>query len=77
MRFEHLDPGDALHAHQLLEATNSFGVHRGTCQPGDEEPFQAALDLAVAMKAREPVRGFVLMPIGGTVSIDGRAGAHR
>jgi len=76
MRFEHLDPGDALHAHNVLEATNSFGVHWGTFQLGDEEPFQAALDLAAAMKTREPVRGFGLMPIGGTVSIDGHAGAH-
>ena len=68
MRFEHLNPADALHAHRLLQATQSFGVHWGTFQLGDEEPFQAAHDLAIEMKVK-PVHGFGLMPVGGFVSI--------
>lgn len=75
MRFEHLNPTDALHAHRLLQATQSFGVHWGTFQLGDEEPFQAAHDLAAAMKAR-PVQGFGLIPVGGFLPVQTAAGVQ-
>ena len=45
MRYEHLDPDDAVQAHQDLQAVQSFGVHWGTFQLGDEEPIQPARDL--------------------------------
>lgn len=69
MRFEHLNPDDALYAHQSLHARRSFGVHWGTFQLGDEEPFQAATDLARAMAA-SPAADIGLMPIGGFVSVE-------
>ncbi len=69
MRFEHLNPDDALHAHQSLQARRSFGVHWGTFQLGDEEPFQAATDLALAMKTRTSAE-IGLMPIGGFVAVE-------
>lgn len=71
MRFEHLDPDDALEAHHVLQAEHSFGVHWGTFQLGDEEPFQPAVDLATAMRQRQMTTGFGLMPIGGFVDIGG------
>ena len=70
MRFEHLDPDDALHAHDLLRSKNSFGVHWGTFQLGDEEPFQPAVDLSAAIKQRQHDRDFGLMPVGGFMTID-------
>jgi L-ascorbate metabolism protein UlaG (beta-lactamase superfamily) len=69
MRFEHLNPDDALQAHQALQAKRSFGVHWGTFQLGDEEPFQAALDLAQAMK-RSTTAEVGLIPVGGFVAVD-------
>lgn len=75
MRFEHLDPADALHAHRLLQAGRSFGVHWGTFQLGDEEPFQAAHDLAEATKGRQQ-QDFALMPVGGFVAVQGEPGEH-
>lgn len=70
MRFEHLNPDDALRAHQLLRAGRSVGVHWGSFQLGDEEPFQAATDLASAVEERK-VDHFGLMPVGGFMPIDG------
>lgn len=68
MRFEHLDPDDALQAHHALQARRSFGVHWGTFQLGDEEPFQAATDLGKALQGR-PAGDFGLMPIGGFMPV--------
>ncbi len=79
MRFEHLDPDEALHAHQLLQASGSFGVHWGTFQLGDEEPFQPAADLSAAIDAIDanprPAR-FGLMPVGGHIALDRPHGDH-
>lgn len=66
MRFEHTDPDDAVRAHQDLGATRSFGVHWGTFQLGDEEPFQPARDLDAAVR-RRGVDGFGLVPIGAVL----------
>lgn len=57
MRHEHLDPDDSVQAHADVEASRSFGVHWGTFQLGDEEPFEAATDLAAAVQSRG-VTGF-------------------
>lgn len=75
MRFDHLNPADALQAHRLLQAGRSFGVHWGTFQLGDEEPFQAAHDLAEATKG-QPQQNFALMPVGGFVAVQGALGEH-
>ncbi len=71
MRFEHMDPADALHAHRLLRAQTSFGVHWGTFQLGDEEPFEAARDLATALEQQGDITNFGLISIGSYVTIDG------
>ncbi len=69
MRFEHLNPDDALHAHRALQAQRSFGVHWGTFQLGDEEPFQAATDLTQATRGRT-TDDVGLIPIGGFVAVE-------
>jgi N-acyl-phosphatidylethanolamine-hydrolysing phospholipase D len=68
MRHEHLDPDDAVQAHADVEAIRSFGVHWGTFQLGDEEPFDAATDLAAAVRSRG-AEGFGLAPIGATIGV--------
>lgn len=70
MRFEHTDPDDAVQAHLDLGATRSFGVHWGTFQLGDEEPFDAARDLALSVRRRQ-ADGFGLVPIGGVLDVVG------
>jgi L-ascorbate metabolism protein UlaG (beta-lactamase superfamily) len=74
MRHEHLDPDDAVQAHTDVEAARSFGVHWGTFQLGDDEPFDAATDLAAAVRERG-ARGFGLAPIGSTIGVHGAAAA--
>lgn len=74
MRHEHLDPDDAVQAHADVEAIRSFGVHWGTFQLGDEEPFEAATDLAAAVQSRG-AEGFGLASIGATIDVHGAADA--
>ena len=69
MRHEHTDPDDAVRAFQDLGARRAFGVHWGTFQLGDEEPFQAALDLDEAVR-RRAVAGFGLMAVGAVLNVD-------
>jgi len=68
MRFEHLDPDEAVLAHLDLGAVRSIGVHWATYQLGDEEPYQPALDLARSTLARS-VRDFDLVSIGQIVDV--------
>lgn len=68
MRHEHLDPDDSVQAHADVEASRSFGVHWGTFQLGDEEPFEAATDLAAAVQSRG-VTGFGLVAIGAAIGV--------
>jgi L-ascorbate metabolism protein UlaG (beta-lactamase superfamily) len=68
MRFEHLDPEEAVLAHLDLGAARSIGVHWATFQLGDEEPYQPALDLARAVEARG-ARGFDVVPLGLIVDV--------
>jgi N-acyl-phosphatidylethanolamine-hydrolysing phospholipase D len=74
MRFEHTDPDDAVRAHEDLGAGRSFGVHWGTFQLGDEEPFDPARDLSAATRRRSVDR-FGLMPIGGVLDVVPVSGA--
>jgi len=68
MRHEHLDPSDAVTAFQDLGAKRAFGVHWGTFQLGDEEPFDAARDLATAL-ARTGAEGFGLLRVGAFIDV--------
>jgi L-ascorbate metabolism protein UlaG (beta-lactamase superfamily) len=68
MRHEHMDPADAVQAHLDLGAAQSFGVHWGTFQLGDEEPFDAARELQAAVR-RQQVPGFGLLPVGGFADV--------
>jgi L-ascorbate metabolism protein UlaG (beta-lactamase superfamily) len=68
MRFEHTNPDDAVRAHQDLGARRSFGVHWGTFQLGDEEPFQAAHDLDTSLRHRG-VTGMGVIPIGEVLDV--------
>ncbi len=74
MRFEHLDPDDAVMAHQDLGATLSFGVHWGTFQLGDEEPFDAARDLTVSLRRRGG-DGLGVLAVGAVVDVPGGVAA--
>jgi hypothetical protein len=69
MRHEHTDPDDAVRAFQDLGARRAFGVHWGTFQLGDEEPYQAARDLDEAVR-RRGTTGFGLMAVGAVVDVD-------
>jgi N-acyl-phosphatidylethanolamine-hydrolysing phospholipase D len=69
MRHEHTDPDDAVRAFQDLGARRAFGVHWGTFQLGDEEPYQAARDLDEAVR-RRGATGFGLMAVGAVVDVD-------
>jgi len=68
MRFEHLDPEEAVLAHVDLGAVRSIGVHWATFQLGDEEPYQPALDLDRSVQAHA-VQGFDVVPIGQVVDV--------
>jgi N-acyl-phosphatidylethanolamine-hydrolysing phospholipase D len=75
MRFEHLDPDEAVRAHLDLEAIRSIGVHWATFQLGDEAPYQPALDLAGETKSRS-VEGFGTVAIGRIVDVPARRNAQ-
>lgn len=48
MKDSHLNPDDAVRAHQVLEARSSLGIHFGTFPLSDEEQFAPPRDLAHA-----------------------------
>lgn len=68
MRFEHTNPEEAVLALQDLAATRAFGVHWGSFQLGNEEPFQPAIDLAAAV-TKHAASNFGLLEIGGVLDI--------
>ncbi|MGY6553531.1 MAG: MBL fold metallo-hydrolase [Wenzhouxiangella sp.] len=74
MRFEHVNPEEAVLAHLDLGAKRSFGVHWGTFQLGDDEPFEPVQDLAGALEQRQ-ADGFGLLPIGALLDVVERDGA--
>ena len=57
-------PGRPVITFHDLGAKRDFGVHWGTFQLGDEEPIDAARDLAAAL-ARSGTMGFGLLSVGG------------
>ena len=68
MRFEHLDPGEAVQAHVELGARRSLAMHWATFQLGDEEPITPSHDLAAALQERG-VGGFDVVSVGGTLKV--------
>jgi L-ascorbate metabolism protein UlaG (beta-lactamase superfamily) len=69
MKAQHMNPADAVEAHQLVGAGQSFGMHWGTFQLTDEgidEPLHA-LDLAKAAAGLDP--GAFLAPAPGETVI--------
>ena len=68
MREQHMNPEDAVQAHQALAARRSVGMHFGTFQLTDEAIDQPVLDLAAALRARQvdPAE-FVVPRFGETI----------
>lgn len=68
MRHEHMNPREAVDAHTRLNAQQSFGVHWGTFQLGDERPMEAATDLLAAVRDAR-VHNFGLAAIGAVIDV--------
>lgn len=67
MREQHMNPADAVRAHQDLGARRSLGIHWGTFQLTDEALDQPPIDLAAARQAQGVAeQDFFVLPIGGT-----------
>jgi L-ascorbate metabolism protein UlaG (beta-lactamase superfamily) len=68
MRFEHMDPNEAVQAHSDLNPVKSIAIHWGTFQLGDETSDENRADFASAI-ANEDVENFKLIAIGQTEKI--------
>jgi L-ascorbate metabolism protein UlaG (beta-lactamase superfamily) len=72
----HMSPADAVHAHQVLGAQHSIGIHWGTFDLSDEGRFQPAGELMLALRsAGMPVANFVAAS-NGEAFVFGPAGLH-
>ncbi len=67
MQENHMNPADAVHAHQDLQAKHSIGIHFGTFQLSDEAIDQPLKDLQQA-KAKHALAddAFITLDIGQT-----------
>jgi len=68
MRFEHVNPEEAVQAHLDLGAKQSFGMHWGTFQLGDESAADVLRDLDAAKKKLK-VEAFRTVAIGGVINV--------
>lgn len=68
MRFEHMDPSEAVQAHRDLKLVKSIAIHWGTFQLGDETSDENRADFASAI-ANQNVENFKLIAIGQTEEI--------
>ncbi len=68
MRFEHMNPSEAVQAHIDLKPTKSIPIHWGTFQLGDETSDENRADFASAI-ANQYVENFKVIAIGQTEEI--------
>jgi len=68
MRFEHVNPEEAVQAHLDLGAKQSFGMHWETFQLGDESAADVLRDLDAAKKKLK-VEAFRTVAIGGVINV--------
>lgn len=68
MRFEHMNPGEAVQAHIDLKPMKSIAIHWGTFQLGDETSDENRADFAAAI-ANQGIENFKLIAIGQTEKI--------
>lgn len=66
MRFEHMNPEEAMQAHIDLQPKKSIAIHWGTFQLGDETSDEIRADFANALAIKE-VDNFGLLAIGEMV----------
>jgi len=67
MKEQHMNPAEAVQAHQDLAARRSIGIHWGTFSLTDEPFDQPPRDLAAARAAAGVAdQDFFVLPIGGT-----------
>ena len=70
MADQHINPDEAVRAHQLLNARQSLGMHFGTFQLTDEAIDQPLIDLAAALAVQAvPATQFFTLPVGGSVEL--------
>jgi L-ascorbate metabolism protein UlaG (beta-lactamase superfamily) len=53
----HIDPSEAVRAHEILDARRSFGIHWGTFRLADEGPVEPIDDLGRALSEHPKVGG--------------------
>ena len=60
MRYAHIDPAEAVRAHQELRAQTSVAIHFGAFELGDDGQFEPVADLQKAIAANGNPRFWVL-----------------
>jgi L-ascorbate metabolism protein UlaG (beta-lactamase superfamily) len=66
----HIDPQDALRAHEALDASTSIGIHFGTFAQADDGEFEPIEELKAALAAHpEPKPRFLLLDNGESVEV--------
>ncbi|RJS92410.1 MBL fold metallo-hydrolase [Salinisphaera sp. Q1T1-3] len=69
MARQHMNPDEAVQAHELLGARRSMAIHFGTFRLTDEDRAQPAIDLVAALQQHEvPDSQFVVPDFGQTVT---------
>lgn len=66
MKDMHLNPAEAVQAHEDLGAKTSIGIHFGTWQMSDEGIDQPEQDLTIALKEKNPINPFLTLKHGQT-----------
>lgn len=71
MRFQHMNPEEAVRAHLALRARQSIGMHHGTFAGLTDEAIEAPLHALAAAREQHGVteRAFVTLPFGATLRV--------